>query len=135
MCFDIQYIKNVTVAAAFDDAVPATSFTHHIVSMPNVAPDECVIRALNFNGAADDNNLYMVWSNLTNDFIASFCGGSLAPHFPQTRIMLNGPIPNMLEFRIYGPELTGPPLPVNNLGGELTIHMDFIKYRNVATHA
>jgi hypothetical protein len=130
---DIEYIKNVTVAHRFASS-PGT-FTHTITGLPlSSNPDECVIRAFNFNGDASDFNLYFIWCSLTNDYIGSFCGGSIAPHFPQTRIRLNSPVPNMLEFKLYTPTANGM-VHIDSTVGELGIHMDFIKYRNVTPHA
>jgi hypothetical protein len=130
---DIEYIKNVSVAHRFL-ASPAV-FTHTITGLPLANPDECIIRAFNFNGEADDDRLYLIWCSLTNDFIGSFCGGSIAPHFPQTRIRLNSPVPNMLEFRLYAFNALSELAPIPTTIGDLGIHMDFIKYRNVAPHA
>ncbi len=132
---NIQYIKNVTVAAAFSNS--AGSFSKTIHNMPSSNPDEVIIRAMNFNGAAADTNLYLVWCSLTQDYIGSFCGGSLAPHFPQTTIWLNSTVHNTLEFRIYTPTTVGGGTValVTSMTGDLAIHMDFIKYRNVPSHA
>ena len=81
---EIQYIKNVTVAKSFD-AAPGI-MTKQLTGMPDHNPDECIIRAINWNGEPDDNYMYLLWCSLTNDIIGSFCGGNIAPHFPQSRI-------------------------------------------------
>ncbi len=126
MCNDIQYIKNVTVWTQF--TASAGSFSKTITGMPNSIPDEVIIRALNFNGQSDDGNLYLVWCNLTNDYIGSFCGGALAPHFPQTKITLTNPVPNELQFVLYTPSASGL-VTIPSTNGDLAIHMDFIYYK------
>ncbi len=123
---DIHYIKNVTAFSNF--AASAGEFSTQLTSMPDYNPDEVIIRALNFNGDVADGNLYLVWSNLTNDYIGSFCGGSLSPHFPQTKIHLNSPVPNRLEFKLFT-AIGGAALQVTSMTGDLAIHMDFIKYK------
>jgi hypothetical protein len=127
MCTNIQCIKNVTVTYRW--AAEAGDFQKQLTGMPSVTPDEVIIRALNFNGQSADSNLYLVWSNLTNDFIASFCGGALAPHFPQTRIFLTNPVPNFLQFKLYTPTQADRNLVVSTITGDLAIHMDFIYYK------
>ncbi len=128
----IQYIKNITATAAFTGTKGV--FSKQLTNMPNQNPDEVIIRAINFRGDAADSNLYLIWCNLTGDYIGSFCGGSLSPHFPQTTILLNSIVPQTLEFKIYTPSGNGD-LYCDALVGELAIHMDFIKYRDVLTHA
>ena len=96
---EVQYIKNVTVAKSFDGT--SGEITKQLTGMPDHNPDECIIRAINWNGNAEDQNMYLIWCNLINDFIGTLCGGNISPHFPQTRIWLTGPVPNYLEFKIY----------------------------------
>ena len=132
----IQYIKNVTATGAFGGASGGTPgvFSKQINSIPAPNPDEVIIRAINFRGDSNDENLYLIWCNLTNDYIGSFCGGSLSPHFPQTTIKLNSLVPHTLEFKIYTPSISGD-IYADVMTGELAIHMDFIKYRSVPSHA
>jgi hypothetical protein len=129
----VEYIKNVTVATRFS-GTPG-SFSKPLTGMPASNPDEAIIRAINFNGAADDSNLYLIWCNLTNDFIGSFCGGSLAPHFPGTTIRLMSPVPNMLEFKLYTPTDDGSIVFVPQTWGDLAVHIDLIKYTRTPPHA
>jgi hypothetical protein len=130
-----EYIKNVTVATHFDAVYPQGIFSKQLTNMPNANPDEAIIRAINFNGDAADTFLYLIWCNLTNDIIGSFCGGSLAPHFPGTTIRLNTPVPNTLEFRLYTPVANGGMAPADNMNGDLAIHIDFVKYTRTPPHA
>jgi len=131
---EIQYIKNVTVAKSFN-AEPGL-MTKQLTGMPDHNPDECIIRTINWNGAVDDTFMYLIWCNLTNDFIGSFCGGNIAPHFPQSRIWLTGPVPNYLEFKIYVlRDGTDQPEMYGSLDGGLAITMEFAKYKRSRDHA
>jgi len=126
---EVQYIKNVTVAKSFN--MEEGIITKQLTGMPDHNPDECIIRSINWNGEVDDNNLYLIWSILTNDIIGSFCGGNIAPHFPQTRIWLTGPVPNYLEFKIYIQKVGVNPV----VKGDLAITMEFTKYKRSRDHA
>jgi hypothetical protein len=127
MCHNIQYIKNVTILATFNNA--AGQFSKQLTGMPDAKPDEVIIRALNFNGEAADTFMYVITCNLTNDIIGSFCGGSLAPHFPQTKIILNNAVPNSLQFTLSHIVSGGGISPISSMSGDLAIHMDFIWYK------
>ncbi len=139
---NIQYIKNVTVAVNFNNS--SGTFSMPLNNMPSIAPDEVIIRAITWFSivGADPNNpvnnqLYLLWSSINQDFIGSFCGQNLTTRNMNTTIRLNGAIPNMIEFKIYTPISGGvgvqyvPTIQT----GDIAIHMDFIKYRNVPLHA
>ena len=130
---EVQYIKNLTVAKFFD--AEEGIMTKQLTGMPDHNPDECIIRAINWNGAMDDPYTYLLWCNLTNDFIGSFCGGNIAPHFPQTRIWLTAPVPNYLEFKIYILRPNADPIVFNTLDGGLTVTLEFAKYKRTRDHA
>lgn len=131
---EIQYIKNVTAQAAILNVIP--EWDHHITGMPDLNPDECVVRSISFNGSIVDTNAYLVWSNLQNDFIGSFCGGSINSISPQITLRLNNPVPNSLHFKLYTPSAPGlPPYPAPAMIGDLIIHLDFIKYKRTPMHA
>ena len=140
---DIEYIKNVVssvhLVAAVDpnpDVMPVWSTT--LTGLPNSNPDECVIRSITFNNAAAvDDMVYLIWSNIANDFIGSFPGGAISTTTPNTRIRLNSPLPNQLQFRLYVPEPAGElPVVVDvEVIGDIVINMDFIKYKGVPPHA
>lgn len=124
---NIRYIKNFTASCFFNNS--EGKITKQFVSIPNLNPDEVIIRSINFYGAGS-SILYHIWSNLTNDYIGSFTSGS---NNPQTSIRINGAIPSILEFKIFLPTATGDLYidgGVNNtMLGTLAIHMDFIKYK------
>ena len=131
---EVQYIKNVTVHKAFN--LEEGTVSKQLTGMPDHNPDECIITGYTWYGESDDNNLYLIWCNLTNDIIGSFCGGNISPHFPQTRIWLTGPVPNHLEFKLYRHTLSGSDLVASNqTKGNLAITMEFVKYKRTRDHA
>jgi len=131
---EVQYIKNVTVAKHFNVEVGVV--TKQLTGMPDHNPDECIIRSINWNGVVDDAYMYLIWCNLTNDIIGSFCGGNIAPHFPQTRIWLTGPVPNHLEFKLYVfQDGNSPPVVYSAVNGGLAITLEFVKYKRTRDHA
>jgi len=82
----------------FAVAQPAV-FHHTITAMPMYPVDEIVIRSISWNGVQNDDMLHLLWSNITNDIVVSFCGASISPIFPGTRILLTHPPPKVLEFK------------------------------------
>ena len=131
---EIQYIKNVTACAAIIAAVP--EWEQQITGMPDSNPDECVVRSISFNGSVADTNAYLIWCNLQNDFIGSFCGGNITTSSPQTTLRLNNPVPNTLRFKLYWPSVPGSlPAAAPAMTGDLIIHLDFIKYKRTPIHA
>jgi hypothetical protein len=134
---DIDYIINFT--SAVEIAAGGIPRWHTpLPAMPDYQPDECIIRSVSFNGSVAETDAYLVWSSIKNDFITSFCGGSIASFCPQTRIKLNSTLPNVITFTLYAPsipvsgDLTVPaiiPVPELTNGGQLIIQMDFIKYK------
>lgn len=131
---DIAYIHNVTSTVSFGGNIPEWDVS--LTGIPDIVPDECVIRSITFNGSLADTSAYMIWCNLKNDFIGSFSGGDITSASPQTRIRLNAPINNMLHFKLYSPNVANqPPLSAAAMTGDLIIHMDLIKYRRVGPHA
>jgi hypothetical protein len=129
----VEYIKNVTAATKLNNATG--TFTKLMTGMPPANPDEAIIRSINWNGDAADNRLYLVWCNLTNDYIGSFCGASLTPQSLGITIRLNSPIPNVLEFKLYTPLVGEEVMMPNDVTGEIAIHIDLIKYTRTPPHA
>ena len=132
---EILSIKNVTVSHSFvidgGGVKPPGLFYQTITSYPIHPVDEIVIRAINWNGEAADTFLYLLWSNITNDIIASFCGGSINPHFPGIRIMPTHPMPNVLVFKLmYARSMNdAPPKFADEVVGDIAIHFDLISYK------
>ena len=129
---NIEYIRNVTTFNTFDrvNGAPGVMY-NQLTLMPDFSPDQAIVRAINFNGEATDQNMYLIWSNLTNDYIGSFCGGNISPHFPHTTIHLPSSIPNHLEFKILTPIGNNQVRAVDNLKGDLVVHIDFVKYKKL----
>ena len=128
---DIQYIHNFTGHHLF---FGDSEFTIPSGTLPSANPDEAIVRAITFRGDSADPNQYLIWCNLKNDYIASFCGGIMSTHTPQSRIWLNSPVPNQLEFKLYAYDEFGN-LVVTATTGGFAIHLDFIKYRSIPSHA
>jgi len=134
---DIEYIHNVVTSVHLDGSA-APVWEQAVVGMPDMNPDECVIRSITFNNAAvADTSVLMIWSNMKNDFIGSIASGAITTSAPGTRIRLHAPVPSRLLFRVYVPDANGaPPVHVDvTMKGDFVIHMDFIKYKRVAPHA
>ena len=129
----IHYIHNEIAATSF--AHTEGHFIKQFLSLPTPNPDEAIIRAVNFNGTLNDTNLYLLWCSLNNGIIASFCGANISSNFPQTRIWLNHLISNSVEFKVYTPTISGGMEFVTDFVGDLAIHIDFIKYKDVPMHA
>jgi hypothetical protein len=126
---NIHYIKNVTFFATFADQEGV--FSKQLSSMPDFTPDEIIVRGINFNGilAESDHNMYLLWSNITNDYIGSFYGGSKSTFSPQSVFKLTSPISNMIEFKVFTPNGGDTVRLEEALKGDLAIHLDFIKYK------
>ncbi len=126
----IHSIRNVAAFRAFENV--DGEFTMTVNSLPSTRADEVVIKAISWNGLADDLHMYLVWSNLNNDIVGSFCGRGSSSSSPGTRIILNGVIPNQLHFKLMNPNPNGgerPPLQSSDVIGDICIHMDFITYQ------
>jgi len=126
---EIESIKNITVSQSL--AGVQGVFHHTIKEMPIHPVDEVVISAVTWSGRQDDIELYLLWSNIENNFVTSFTGSNTNPHFPNTRIIWTKPPPNVLEFKLYHPQLIEdvPPFFCNNVDGEIAIHLEFITYK------
>lgn len=93
-------------------------------------PDIAVIRQITFSGpAAQVAGNFLIWCSLTNDFIGSFqinqYGCSVTPN---TEILLQGPLPNEVRFQIFTIVAGGSTVPYDQLTGDLSIGIDFIRY-------
>ncbi len=130
-------MSNIKSIINFTAVRGLTSATFTAKANINNAPDECVIRAINYTGPGTDlAGTYLIQSNLTNDFIGSF---ALAPDGvhpasvntnPQTRIFLQNKTNfTDMSFTIYIVNAGGnPPTPYALLTGNLAVSIDFIHY-------
>jgi len=126
---EVEYRKNVTSFAWFDRAEnPMGEWMTQITAMPDYSPDECIVRLITFRGENDDENAYMIWSNINNDFIGSVCGGNIVSVSPNITIRLTSPITNVAQFKLYSPAKTGV-TPTISLKGEIVLHLEFVKYK------
>ena len=127
---EILSIKNVTAHRMFAAAQPGI-FHHTITAMPMHPVDEIVIRSITWNGVSNDDMMHLLWSNITNDIVGSFCGGSIISQSPGTRIVLTHPPPNVLEFKLMHPRTKNdlPPVFDDSVEGDIAIHLEFISYK------
>ena len=130
---NIEYIKNVTAYNSFNEfSSKAGEFSFQLSSMPDLMPDEAIIRGINFNGPElGAAGICLLWSNLNNDFVGSFRLRKESFISPQSIIKFTSPIPNHLEFKLYSPIGLNKTRIVEELEGDIVIHIDFIKYKRV----
>jgi hypothetical protein len=147
----IAAIKNVTVSHKFgspqvgfpffDDGVTpdpsyevrvleAGQFTHTLTGMSSFPPHCIILRSFSWSCFQQPRNgILMLWSNLINDFICSWCDDSLTSNQIHLRIMPTSPIPNCLEFKLYN-LVNGKPEMCSAIQGEFAAHFEFITYGN-----
>jgi hypothetical protein len=127
---EILSIKNVTAHRMFAVAQPGI-FHHTITAMPMHPVDEIVIRSITWNGVSNDDMMHLLWSNITNDIVGSFCGASIAPIPLGTRIVLTHPPPNVLEFKLMHSSIKDDSQYEHNdaVVGDIAVHMEFISYK------
>jgi hypothetical protein len=133
MCKEIESIKNITVY----QGLTTTDFYQNVTI--NNQPDECIIRSINYAGpSTDTTGVYLIWSDLINDFIGSFAvrtDGTTGQAFnlnPQIKLLLtNKQVPSNLHFVLYTVG-NGSRVVIQAgtlLSGDLSISMDFIQYK------
>ena len=127
---EILSIKNVTAHRMFGAAQPGI-FHHTITAMPMHPVDEIVIRSITWNGVSNDDMMHLLWSNITNDIVGSFCGASISPIHLGTRIVLTHPPPNVLEFKLMHSTIKDDSQYEHNdaVVGDIAVHMEFISYK------
>ena len=120
----IQAVKNFTALLPVWQTFSNTNFGFH--------PDEAVVRSISYIGPnAKENEVFLIWCSLINDFIGSFTitnyGTTVMPNtlivIPQTQ-----PFPASIEFRIMSVDANGVSEPAA-LVGNTRVSIDFIKYR------
>ena len=127
---EVQYRKNVTSCAYFNHMVG--DWKTVLTAMPDFSPDECIVRLITFRSEhllpnEKDLNIYLIWSNITNDIIGSMHGSSSTVS-PNITLLLSSPLANELRFRLLTPVLDGAAV-VDELVGEIVIHLEFVKYK------
>ncbi len=141
----IQDIKTCIVPWNVTNTDPVVQLSlNYVINNLHFQPDLAVIRNITFNTnrASIDPNIFLIWSDLTNDFIGTFVGFdgnvSAAPiNNSQTIIMIKKPI-DQIKFQLYQISDTAAtinqPIPVTDLVSDnfsyLTITIDFIQIKN-----
>ena len=123
MSREIDYITNVT---AFAELTSDGDFSIQGGFPTN--PDEVVIRQITYHGDDAAKMLYLLHSNIGNQFIGCVSNTSGFVTNPVTRIQTRNPLPNVLTFKLFlatSPVLNASPTP----GDQICICMDFIKYK------
>lgn len=121
----IEVRKNVIISRS------VTSSTFSALINIDFIPDEVnikLIRFLNTGGAV--NRLTGIYSDLISDFIGS-CGNS-SVSWENSSFTLNKPINGIYTFTFLLPtaDLTSLGTPQDRTG-DITIHLDFVKYKTV----
>lgn len=137
----VDYIKTLIINR---DCSAGTDWYDNIKSL-SFNPDAMIIRAITYSagtnqGAASDTETYLVWSSITNDFVAAFnCSGSSGAtgagvssqtcvSNPQSYTMFKNPLlDHTPRFQIYSVGANGPVLN-NAIIGNLTLTIDFILF-------
>ena len=123
MSRDIEYIQNVM---AFAELTSEGEFSIQGGFPTN--PDEIVIRQITYESDDAVKLLYLVYSNINNQYIGCICNMPGFVTNPGTRIQIRNPIPNVLTFKLF--DTTNPVLNASPTPGDLiSIHMDFIRYK------
>jgi len=123
MSRDIEYMANVT---AFAELTQDGKFSIQGGFPTN--PDEVMIRQITYESDDAAKLLYLVHSNIGNQYIGCIANTSGFVTNPHTRIQTRNPLPNVLTFKLFlvsTPAMDASPTP----GDVITIHMDFIKYK------
>jgi hypothetical protein len=135
----IEFIKNITIFQDFSTGV--TNFNQYLNI--NNQPDECIIRSISYAGptATDISGTYLIWSNLTNDYICSFSidasnTGAKPTHnmniSPNIQIHFKQPLVfyKYVQFVLYvviaGNTQATPSI---LLHGDFSMNLDFITYK------
>ena len=128
---NIKAIKNLTVYQDLD-----TNTEIEVNPRIFVQPDVCVVRCISYSAIQGDlTGNYLVWSDLTQDFIGTFALNTIEHInvYPQTMFTVLNPINtnSNIKFKIYSVENGNQQAaPISNeLTGKISIQMDFITYK------
>ena len=126
-------IKNLSI---FND-LTTTPSTWYQNSNLTFQPDEMVVRQITYNGPPLLDNCYMIWSNITNDFIGSFAVNENSQNVstcanvtPGTVIKIApNSVPQSLQFTLYTISSSNIPVVDTNSLGMIIINLDFYSYK------
>ena len=125
-------IKNVSVYADLTNTPTVWDFRTGV----SFSPDEIIVRQISYHGPPAGDGLFMIWCNLTNNYIGTFSVAeatgflSVAVNVnPNTVIQClpNTVVPS-IQFQIHSVNNVGAPAASNNLTGQIAINLDFCKY-------
>jgi len=125
-------IKNVSIYADLTNTPTVWDFKTGVV----FPPDEIIVRQISYHGLPTSDGIFMIWCNLTNNYIGSFSVSessgftSVAANVnPNTVIQcLPNTIATSIQFQIHSINGVGVPFASNNLTGAIVINLDFCKY-------
>jgi hypothetical protein len=142
---EIRDIKTIIVSWCVSNTSSVQASITQVVNNMSFQPDLAIIRSIIFNTTKviADGNMYIIWSDLTNDYIGTFGGvdngivGSPVIVTPNTTIMIKKPI-DSLRFQLFQISNTNATLsqvvPLSSITSDyqsfLAITIDFIQVKN-----
>ena len=99
---DVEDIKQITFnGVASKGGVLQTTMIQSVNNF-HFQPEFAILRNIAFNTTTATTGVYLIWSNLINDYMTSVTGqlGSGANHSPQTVMKIQRPI-DQLIFQLY----------------------------------
>lgn len=130
---NIQYIQNETAFWAFD--IKVGQWIHQISSIPAENPDVCIVRGITWMGPFSSQKTYLIWCSLVNNYIGSVNVANITTQSSGAMFILNKPIGNSLTFQLHMIGLNGVALTDPAVEGAISIHLEFIKYKDTPPHA
>lgn len=131
---NIQYIQNVTTFAGFNSSIG--QWTKQILSAPNDNPDVCIVRGITFLGPSISVKSYLIWCSLINDYIGSVNAANITTQSPGSMFLINKPIGNALTFQLHLIDTVANTASTDpTTDGDISIHLEFIKYKDTPPHA
>jgi hypothetical protein len=120
----VTAIKNLTVIAG-GSATPFWKSTSW-----GWDPHEAIVRQISYSGSdAFLPGTFLVWCSLIQGHIGTFQVGQYgATTHPKIQILIPSAMPTSLEFRIDTVQADGTTAPYTGLVGDISIHIDFLKY-------
>jgi hypothetical protein len=115
----LEVRKNIVIQNTFNNS---SRFTQTINTV-NFIPDEVIVKYINYSTADGEAFGTSIYTDMVSDVIGSIC----APTFVSANLTytLRKPISGQYYFELL--DTAGQP--VNNRGGDLFIHLEFVKYR------
>jgi len=132
----IEVNKNIIITQRITD--PNVVSFHTNINNVNFIPDVVIVKMITFNSAealptggagaltaTPYNQVFNIYTNLVDDgFIGSFT--DVGSNYPNISLLIKKPIKGQYLFQLLNPSN----IAVNFIG-DITIHLDFIKYKEV----